>query len=655
MTNVSQLLLNLSVKKKLLSGFAVVLAILLTISALSFQALGALSERFTLLNNVKSISLLISDARQQEKNFILRGEVQYIDTAIANVEQSLRLSDAAIAGFSTPESITLMQTLQQQARRYQQELRNYQRLELDNRARQQQMETQAYAAIRSFGQLEQDFRAKATAAIERQGSSETIEALRYSQLAADANQALMEARRLERNFIISKDNTVYQALMAQLTKLEQIIPQLQQSSNEAMIQQLLAEVNQQLAAYRAEFSSFQQLAVQLNTSEQQLTQQARAVVSDADLSLQRQLERLAMEEQQLKTVLLVSSALALLFGIAAALIITRLIVKPLQQVVAVADKIADGDLTADLVPDRSDELGQLMQSMQRMTLSLRQLILRLSAGITQLASSTEEMAVISQQTSSGVAQQKLETMQVATAMNEMTATVQDVARSAEEASTAATHSAEQAEFSNRILDRTMSGIKNLAQEVSDTAVSIAELQQEAASIGEIVSVISGITEQTNLLALNAAIEAARAGEAGRGFSVVADEVRQLANRAQQSTTKISEVIKRLQQKTEQAVQAMQANAGMANEVFKSTDDATEAIELIISNIKNIQAMNQQIAAAALQQSTVAEEINRSLTNIQVVTEQSSVAIEETAKTSSALSQLGLEQQQLANQFRLSAA
>jgi methyl-accepting chemotaxis protein len=422
-----------------------------------------------------------------------------------------------------------------------------------------------------------------------------------------------------------------------------------------MVQQLLAEVNQQLAAYRSEFSSFRQISAQLDNSEQQLTEQARAVVSDADLSLARQLERLAVEEQQLKTVLLVSSALALLFGIAAALIITRLIVKPLQQVVAVADKIADGDLTADLVPDRSDELGQLMQSMQRMTLSLRQLILRLSAGITQLASSTEEMAVISQQTSSGVAQQKLETMQVATAMNEMTATVQDVARSAEEASTAATHSAEQAEFSNRILDRTMSGIKNLAQEVSDTAVSIAELQQEAASIGEIVSVISGITEQTNLLALNAAIEAARAGEAGRGFSVVADEVRQLANRAQQSTTKISEVIKRLQQKTEQAVQAMQANAGMANEVFKSTDDATEAIELIISNIKNIQAMNQQIAAAALQQSTVAEEINRSLTNIQVVTEQSSVAIEETAKTSSALSQLGLEQQQLANQFRLSAA
>lgn len=144
MSSINRLLLNLSVKKKLLSGFAIVLAILLTISLLSFQALGALSERFSLLTSVKNISLLISDARQQEKNFLLRGEASYIEAAIANVAQSLNYSDTAVAAFTTPESRQLMQSLQQQARNYQQELRNYQQLELENRRRQQQMEQQAY-------------------------------------------------------------------------------------------------------------------------------------------------------------------------------------------------------------------------------------------------------------------------------------------------------------------------------------------------------------------------------------------------------------------------------------------------------------------------------------------------------------------------------
>jgi methyl-accepting chemotaxis protein len=655
MSGLSRFFLNLSVRRKLISGFSVVLIILLIISSLSFQSMTALSERFNLLNQVKTINLLVGEARQQEKNFILRGDPRYIDQAVQLIDQSLQIADQASLMFTTAESLLLMQTVQQQARDYQRELRNYQQLEQNNRLLQQKMETEAYAAIAVFNQLEQDFRAKAYVAVERQGNTEVVDAINFSQLASDASSALMEARRLERNFIISNDNTVYQSLLAQLARLDEIIPQLQQSSDEAVIQQLLAEAGKQLQAYRAEFSSFRQIAAELQTSEQQLTTQARAVVSDADTSLQAQLTRLAAEEKRIKQVLIVSSVVALLLGMIAALLITRVIVKPLQQVVAVADKIAAGDLTSDIITERRDELGILMQTMQKMTLSLRELILRLSSGITQLASSTEEMAVISQQTSAGVSQQRLETMQVATAMNEMNATVQDVARNAEEAAEVATQAAEQAAFSNKILDRTMTGIKHLAQEVNESATSIAALQAEAASIGEIVTVISGITEQTNLLALNAAIEAARAGEAGRGFSVVADEVRQLANRAQQSTTQISEVIKRLQQKTGQSVQAMQANSNLANDVFKSTDDATAAIEQIINNIKNIQGMNQQIAAAALQQSTVAEEINRSLTSIQVATDQSAQAIEETAKTSSALSQLGLEQQQLAGQFRLSVA
>lgn len=654
MQSLNQFFLNMSVRKKLLSGFAIVLIILLGISLLSFLALNSLNERFSLLLKVKTISLMVSDARQQEKNFMLRNDESYLVAADKLIEDSLEIADSAISAFNTDESRALMQTLRQQAQNYQQELKNYATLGRTSQRQQQQLEQSAVEALRVFNQLEQDFRRQATEAIASQAEQSGIDALQYSQLSSNAASSLLEARRLERIYISSRDTKDYQALQLQLTQLDQLITQLMESGNNAEFTSQLTDATNRLAQYRAEFTQFRQVSEQASSSEQQLTEQARSVVNEAENSLERQLEQLQIEDQQLKLTLLFSSIFALVFGLLAAVIITRAIVNPLQQVVNLANSIADGDLTANISSDRQDELGKMITAMQRMTVSLRHLIQKLSSGIAQLASSTEEMAVISQQTSAGVSQQKIETEQVATAMNEMTATVQDVARSAEDASDAATLSAEQAELSNRILDKTMTGIKRLAKDVNQSATSIAELKEEASSIGAILDVITSITDQTNLLALNAAIEAARAGEAGRGFSVVADEVRQLANRAQKSTTEIAEVIKRLQQKTDSAVISMAENTTLANEVFESTDDATDAIENIIANIRNIQMMNQQIAAAALQQSTVAEEINRSLTNIQEATEQSSVAIEETARTSSALSQLGLEQQQLVNQFRLSA-
>ncbi|MEE2001753.1 methyl-accepting chemotaxis protein [Alkalimonas sp. MEB108] len=650
-----RLLCNMTVRKKLFSGFGLVLAILLGISWLSMQALSSLGERFALLNQVKTISILVGEARQQEKNFMLRLDEQYLTEANALIDQGIQLANQASAAFTTAESITQMQQMQQEANRYQQELTTYMELERNSQLQQQQMEENARYALEVFNQLEQQFRQQTLVLIQAQGDQASIQSLHQAQLASDAARALLEARRLERTFVQSESASDYQALQQQLGLVEQYSQQLRQSG---LHSSLLTELDYslgQLQQYQHYFSEFRRLVDATNNSEQQLNTQARLMVDSAEQSLERQLEQMHHQQQQLRLVLLAASSLALLLGIAAAILITRLIVQPLQQVVAVANKIASGDLTEDLHSDRKDELGQLSQAMQRMTVSLRQLILRLSSGITQLASSTEEMAVISQQTSAGVSQQKVETEQVAAAMNEMTATVQEVARSAEEASLAATNSAQQAEMSNQILDKTMTGIKQLAQDVNQSAVSIAELKDEADSIGSILDVITNITEQTNLLALNAAIEAARAGEAGRGFSVVADEVRQLATRAQASTTQINEVIQRLQRKAELAVTAMQSNTERANEVFESTDDASEAIETILKDIQNIQQMNQQIAAAALQQSTVAEEINRSLTNIQVATEQSSVAIEETAKTSSTLSQLGLEQQELAHQFRLSAA
>ncbi|WP_251372149.1 methyl-accepting chemotaxis protein [Rheinheimera oceanensis] len=198
----------------------------------------------------------------------------------------------------------------------------------------------------------------------------------------------------------------------------------------------------------------------------------------------------------------------------------------------------------------------------------------------------------------------------------------------------------------------MNQIKTLAHEVASSVKAITELKEQSNNIGSVLDVIKSIADQTNLLALNAAIEAARAGEAGRGFSVVAEEVRALAFRTQESTGQIEQLISSLQHKAEAAVSNMDKSASLADSTLESADDAGDAINAINSAVGSIQQMNQQIAAAALQQSTVAEQINRSIFSIRDVADQSATASEETAAASADLSRLGNELQQLASQFKV---
>ncbi len=358
------------------------------------------------------------------------------------------------------------------------------------------------------------------------------------------------------------------------------------------------------------------------------------------------------ESSKAKSTLTLVTLLALVFGVIAAWVITRQIVAPLQQTLSIVERVASGDLSHDLSVDRRDEMGQLQASIQRMTVNLRQLISGIRDGVTQIASAAEELSAVTEQTSAGVNSQKVETDQVATAMHEMTATVQEVARNAEEASEAAVAADQQAREGDRVVNEAIVQIERLAKEVGNSTEAMNELKRESDKIGSVLDVIKSVAQQTNLLALNAAIEAARAGEAGRGFAVVADEVRSLAQRTQKSTEEIEQLIAGLQSGTQQVATIMDNSRELTVSSVELTRRAGGSLENITKTVSAIQAMNQQIAAAAEEQSATAEEINRSILNVRDVSEQTSAASEETAASSVELARLGNHLQIMVSKFKV---
>ncbi|WPN57616.1 methyl-accepting chemotaxis protein [Pseudomonas sp. P9_31] len=414
----------------------------------------------------------------------------------------------------------------------------------------------------------------------------------------------------------------------------------------------LQQATESLKGYRAAVSQFRDSQVASATALKKMVDQEIRLNDLSAQLIRSQTESRDQETAQAKSTLIIVTVLALAFGLLAAWVITRQIVVPLQQTLTAVERVASGDLSHNLEVTRRDELGQLQSTLQRMVVRLRELIGGISDGVTQIASAAEELSAVTEQTSAGVNSQKVETDQVATAMHEMTATVQEVARNAEEASEAAVAADQQAREGDKVVGEAIAQIERLALEVGNSTAAMADLKRESDKIGSVLDVIKSVAQQTNLLALNAAIEAARAGEAGRGFAVVADEVRSLAQRTQKSTEEIEELIVGLQTGTQQVATIMDNSRTLTDSSVELTRRAGGSLESITRTVSAIQAMNQQIAAAAEQQSSVAEEINRSVLNVRDVSEQTSAASEETAASSVELARLGTHLQMLVGRFKV---
>ncbi|WP_027600375.1 methyl-accepting chemotaxis protein [Ectopseudomonas oleovorans] len=348
---------------------------------------------------------------------------------------------------------------------------------------------------------------------------------------------------------------------------------------------------------------------------------------------------------------LLLAATALLTVVFAWLLI-RSITQPIARAVQAAEVIATGDLSQEIHSEGRDEAARLLQAMKTMQGQLRHTLQGILGSATQLASAAEELNAVTDESSRGLQRQNAEIEQAATAVNQMSSAVDEVARNAVNTSQASQESAGVARDGRDLVQETVGAIATMSEDVQHGATLVGDLAVQVNDIGKVLDVIRSVAEQTNLLALNAAIEAARAGEAGRGFAVVADEVRALAHRTQESTREIETSIGTIQQGTDQAVAAMRSSTERAQSTLEVARGAGHALERIHGAIGGINERNLVIASAAEEQAQVAREVDRNLVNIRELSVQTAAGAEQSSAASAELSRLAVDLNGLVARFRL---
>lgn len=427
------------------------------------------------------------------------------------------------------------------------------------------------------------------------------------------------------------------------------------------LQQAMSAIEQPHRELHATASEIQRLDHQMALS----VYQQKTLPALAEIRQQISAARSALEEERRIVLaaaektnrianLVVWSALviSILAAAISAWLLRKLIADPMKLLRARTEQIAGGDLSGlPLSIDNKDEIGLAAAAFNQMQQQLKQLIGSLSHNADKVAEHAARVAHNTTQTDADLQKQTAEVEQLATAMNEMAATIAEVAKHAQNTSDATASSERHAEQGQTIVRRVIDAIGDIAQEVSHASATIQTVKQESLNIGTILDTIQAIAEQTNLLALNAAIEAARAGEQGRGFAVVADEVRTLAARTQKSTTEIKALIDRLQTSASTAVNTMDAGVQKANHGVSLADNAGQALTEIMQSVSAITDMTLQIASATEEQSTVVQEMDRNLLQVNSLTAETRKRASEADQTSRELEQMAQELQHYSRKFR----
>lgn len=624
---------DLKVGHKLLLGFSLVMLLTLAV------ALGGWRTASDILGHAGQ-SLKVADLKQQILRLRLL-EKDYLLAPLAGHEAAIADQLAALSSHT--------EQLLQGNDAYLQQFTQLRATQSQASTAQTGMAIRADEALIQFEMVAQDqFNLIRDQLFE--GQAGTQSGVDQAEAAARLSQNLLQLRLAESQFILSADNADADLWQIRFTSMTEAAQQLR-AQLAALQQASLDEALRALDSYRESFEHYRQSREAEQHSRNRLTELAQAMLQHGDALQQRQ--QLIMQEgnrQSLQTLALLTTA-ALVLALLASWLIRRLIVGPLRNCLLLAQQVAAGDLSGSRTAIGRDEVGQLLGALQSMRDHLRELIGQIGGSATQIAAAAEQLSAVSEQTRAGVREQSEESSQTACAMQQMVASVQQVAGDAEQASQAAQQAELQARDGDRQVRQVIEQIERLASEVAQTGQTVDQVQGESQRIGTVLDVIKAVAEQTNLLALNAAIEAARAGEQGRGFAVVADEVRALARRTQDSASEIEALITSLQNRVHKAVTQTQASQSLSQDAVSSVELTGQSLVHINQAVALIERMNQQIASAAEQQSAVAMEINRSLDNVRSIGEQSASATEQTALSSAELARLGGELQERIGRFR----
>ena len=683
---------DIKIGKKLYIGFGIVLVLAAAIGFVAWNGLNTVSENVILADDANRLIKITSDMRISEKNYIMRYDDKYIDELHEHLATGIQEANDMIAKLDEQADIDAIEKGLAFLQEYKVNADKWITLHKDGK--------DAIAEMVTAGRLCEHQCENLRASQKEQMDAEFLSRETHDKLhdridkADDANRMLkwtLQMRRHEKNFIIRKDNQYIERISKLLADIkeqcETTKAKMKNQENRDQIDAVLTGTEN----YDKALQTYQVSYKELIQTEEKMVAAARNTVEICNES--RAVMKGKMENAETTAITMAISFVvgAILIGVFVAFIIARGISKPVSEMAFIAQEISTGDINHNIELHSKDEIGALAGDFRKlidymkelsgaaesiaandltisiepkaekdvlgtafktMIANLSTMIRQLTDNATELVSAATEISSSAEQISRGSQGQMEQVTQVTSAVEEMTATIVESSKNAADATDGAKGAADQATDGGQIVNETIQGMQRIAEVVRESSDSIGKLAKSAEEIGQVIGVIDEIADQTNLLALNAAIEAARAGEHGRGFAVVADEVRKLAERSGKATGEIADMIKGIQQGTEESVQSMEVGIKEVDKGRELSDKAGNSLTEIVNMNQRVMDMIQQIATASEEQSSAAEQISRNIESVASITKESAAGAEQAATAAEELNRQAEGLKNMVGQFKI---